>query len=321
MDAVLRTYGPDCDELRFFVAAAKDDFDGPGAGDDEDLMINLHESFAKDVLPDQDIFHRENAKNAAPQSANTIVKLLHMMRWAAEHHLRRHNDKDEQWWFCRLERDTFFIPENFRYLVASAKLDANEAHYLGSREFLETPRFGLVFNDGGPGVCLSSEALLRLRKVLLRAPRLAPEETPSFESCQYAAGHREDLMLGACLREADVFASPATTDAFGREWFSIRPLRSIQYHRPPLIPQPEGIEGTEPLGTEHSWNFWSGRSHIYLSCARSNRFWVVDTPVSFNSFKNISMFEDAWQLMRLPALERRKMLGGFAASKSGMAKR
>ena len=79
---------------------------------------------------------------------------LHMLRWAGEH--RAGLGQVGQWWYCRLERDTFFIPENFRLLVTSERLDASKPHYLGVRQFLDLPRTGFVFNDGGPGVCLKS---------------------------------------------------------------------------------------------------------------------------------------------------------------------
>ncbi|CAE8645754.1 unnamed protein product [Polarella glacialis] len=205
MEAVLRTYGPDCDELRFFVATEQAELEN-------DLMVDLHAAFHRAVIPDQDSFHRENSSQPAPSSANTIIKLLHMLRWAAEDHVRRHGPQ-EQWWFCRLERDTFFLPENFRLLVASARLDAKDAHYLGAREFTDVARVGLVFNDGGPGVCLSGGALLRLHAVLVQAPTLPGDQLPDFQSCAFAAGHREDIMLAACLRQVvcNVRASKAST--------------------------------------------------------------------------------------------------------------
>ena len=67
------------------------------------------------VPPDRAHFHRVSSARPAHAESNTILKLLHMLRWAAAND-ESHPDR-EAYWFCRLERDTFFVPENFRLLV------------------------------------------------------------------------------------------------------------------------------------------------------------------------------------------------------------
>ena len=304
LHAIHDTFGQDCDELRFFVSASSIE------GDLKRLprtvsLVNLREDYPV-VPPDDDAFHRETGHRPQHDSFNTIIKLLHMLRWEAE----RANES-EQHWFCRLERDTFFLPENFRLLVVNEGLDASEAHYLGAREFFDLPRTGLVFNDGGPGICLSRRALLDLLPILRR---LKYVEQPDFETCALATGHREDLMLAVCLREAQIFPSAVTTDVSGREWFSIRPLFGIPSHRPPI--QHPRFDGTRH---QEAWNFWTGRSHLYLPCIHHNIFWVVETPISFNSFKSVSMFYETWSLLKLPAAERFAKLG-FPLELSGLQK-
>ena len=143
-----------------------------------------------------------------------------------------------------------------------------------------------MYNDGGPGVCLSRRALEELLGLLLQVP-LEHRGHPTFQDCAFAVGHREDLMLATCMRQVGVLPSTVTTDVFGREWFSIRPMLGILTHHPLTHYLPNSTRSNE------AWNFWMGRAHMYLPCIEHIRVWVVETPVSFNSFKNVSMFHEA----------------------------
>ncbi|CAE7636026.1 NSF [Symbiodinium necroappetens] len=309
LEAISETYGSDCDVLRFFVSSTQT-LEVPAAM--QYSLINLH-AWYPDVPLDEETFHRRTGQAPQHDNFNTIIKLLHMLRWEAEHgdeHSDLMGEKGEQWWYCRLERDTFFIPENFRYFVVSERLDAAEPHYLGTRQFNDVPRFGFVYNDGGPGVCLSRRALTDLSSLLVEAPFI--DGRPTFQDCVFAVGHREDLMLAACLRQLGVLPSALTTDAFGREWFSIRPMLGLPMHQPV---QQRLFPGNES-GNE-AWNFWMGRGHLYLPCFEYIRTWVVEMPVSFNSFKNVSMFTEAKSILELGPQARQKRLG-YALHLSGL---
>ena len=310
LQAICATYGPDCDELRFFISSPVNtviDMDELPCASKIDV-VNLH-LFYPIVPVDEDDFHRETGDRPSHDSFNTIIKLLHMLQWAAE---SSQIHDGSQWWYCRLERDTFFIPENFRLLVVSERLNTLDAHYLGTRQFNEVPRFGLTYNDGGPGVCLSRGALLDLGQLLKGLGSLGSVGFPDFQRCQFATGHREDLMLATCLRQVGIRPSAVTTDAFGREWFSIRPLKALTTHRPPFRPDGQAAQ-------QQAWNFWMGRGHLCLSCARQD-IWIVEAPVSFNSFKNTSLFHEAWMLLSLPPAERYKHLG-FPLELSGLRRK
>lgn len=314
LEAIVETFGGDCDELCFFISSdsvLQIELDRMMSRSRVHMsIINLHAWYPV-VPPDRDEFHRETGDRPKHDTFNTIIKLLHMLRWAAEN---KRSAAKEQWWYCRLERDTFFIPENFRFLVVSERLDASKPQYLGVRQFLDLPRTGFVFNDGGPGICLSQRALSDLGDLLQVTPFV---ERPDFQKCAFAKGHREDLMLAACLRQIQISPSPVTTDAFGKEWFSIRPLLAISAHRPPIYYR--GHDSREMTDSQ-AWNFWTGRSHLFLPCIRENRFWIVDSPVSFNSFKNTSMFYEAWSILKLKASERCKLIG-FELKLSGLQRK
>lgn len=307
LQAIVDTFGSDCDELLFFISSdsmSQAELDRITARSRTPNMsiINLHVWYPI-VPPDRDEFHRETGDRPRHDTFNTIIKLLHMLRWTAEH---RSDHSKEQWW-CRLERDTFFIPENFRLLVVSERMDASHAHYLGVRQFLDLPRTGFVFNDGGPGICLSQRALSDLREVLVAIPNQLVDH-PDFQTCVLAKGHREDLMLAACLRQINILPSAATSDRFGREWFSIRPLTAVSAHHP--------LSGSD----QQAWNFWTGRSHLFLPCANGLNQWIVESPVSFNSFKNTSMFYEAWSVLNLKPSERWKRIG-FVLELSGLRRK
>ena len=261
LEAIVETFGGDCDELCFFISSdsvLQIELDRMMSRSRVHMsIINLHAWYPV-VPPDRDEFHRETGDRPKHDTFNTIIKLLHMLRWAAEN---KRSAAKEQWWYCRLERDTFFIPENFRFLVVSERLDASKPQYLGVRQFLDLPRTGFVFNDGGPGICLSQRALSDLGDLLQVTPFV---ERPDFQKCAFAKGHREDLMLAACLRQIQISPSPVTTDAFGKEWFSIRPLLAISAHRPPIYYR--GRDSREMTDSQ-AWNFWTGRSQFVSSLA------------------------------------------------------
>ena len=60
-----------------------------------------------------------------------------------------------------------------------------------------------------------------------------------------------------------------------------------------------------------------GRGHLYLPCFEYIRTWVVEMPVSFNSFKNVSMFTEAKSILELGPQARQKRLG-YALHLSGL---
>eukprot|EP00397_Hematodinium_sp_SG-2012_P065239 GEMP01094332.1.p1 GENE.GEMP01094332.1~~GEMP01094332.1.p1 ORF type:complete len:144 (+),score=23.60 GEMP01094332.1:312-743(+) len=131
-------------------------------------------------------------------------------------------------------------------------------------------------------------------------------------------------MLGVCLRQADVYAANWTTDRRGREYFSIRSLRRLQEgFQPPELPLiievstdppkcgqhcnpwdalynelPQAVKEHAVERRENVMHHWIHRKSIYLPCMKKNARWVVDRPVSFNSFKNVSDFYEAKRLLR-----------------------
>ncbi|CAD7939692.1 unnamed protein product [Amoebophrya sp. A120] len=142
---------------------------------------------------------RQNRGNAEPESQGTT------------------NDEEpeivSQFWTCRLERDTWFFPNNVRRLVRD--LDVTDWSYnLGIAHLYELWDGRRPWNDGGPGVCLSGGALDRLAKFLWKMDHHVTNHLAHFkalpmldsEQCQpYAKGFREDKFLNACLTEALIF--------------------------------------------------------------------------------------------------------------------
>lgn len=101
---------------------------------------------------------------------NNIRKFHMMVRYMSDHapHLPRgsglSNSEAHHWWFCPLETDTFFLPENFRRLVALHRLNASAPVWLGG------PRMHSAASDGillEPMLsCFSHGALVRLGRLI-----------------------------------------------------------------------------------------------------------------------------------------------------------
>eukprot|EP00971_Amphidinium_carterae_P233574 4635386-Amphidinium_carterae.1 len=79
LEAILRTFGRDCDVLQFFVSVGAAD-DVPSYPDAE--VIDLRVAYPW-LPPDNPNFHRPVATLATQDSGNTIFKLMHMLMWAA----------------------------------------------------------------------------------------------------------------------------------------------------------------------------------------------------------------------------------------------
>ena len=122
-------------------------------------------------------------------------------------------------WICRLERDSYFLPANFRKAVLTVAAPHKGWHYFGVSQYYEAWNGERPWVDGGPGLCLSSGALARLSLYLTKIEHHFDEQFyPGYYSddpehavlCQpNLLGHREDRMLSRCLSEAGVY--PATT--------------------------------------------------------------------------------------------------------------
>ncbi|CAE8594671.1 unnamed protein product [Polarella glacialis] len=277
MEAVLRTYGPDCDELRFFVATEQAELEN-------DLMVDLHAAFPRSSNFStcsgglQKIMFGATVRRSSGGSA--------AWRGTPSSSLRTSGC----WWFP------------LRLLPASTRKMPTTSALASSRTWPESASSSTTAGQA------SASRAARCSGCMPCSCRRPPFQATSCPTSSPAPSLR-DIMLAACLRQAGILPSASSTDPLGREWFSIRPLRSIPHHTPfpPAQVQPGGVQRPGFEG-QHSWNFWAGRAHLYVQCAHVNEFWVVDTPCSFNSFKNISMFDDAWALLRLPPSERRREL-------------
>jgi len=222
-------------------------------------------------------------------------------------------------WICRMERDSFFFPENFRKMVKD--LDARESHFLGARQFYEAGRGDRVWNDGGPGICFSMNALTQLGLFLADQKRRIPigeydaNISPGVQCQLYYKGHREDMMVAGCLGAVGIYPSDKTVDKLGREKFVIMPR---ELYRDYDMPRNPALAWKNQHG--RSWNYWRGRAamNIHPKCweflegesvgnqhcenspdgsnkcvASTKKLQTTfsDYPVSFNSFKEVDKFE------------------------------
>jgi len=175
---------------------------------------------------------------------NTIEKSL-LAVLHADAHLSASAD-----FFCLLELDTAFVPENLRALVQVAKVEVGHPIFLASMHWFWKITV-MPFPAAAGGLCITRaglKQLARFLKTLPRAPLQLSEDTldgylstssweePTFSGwrlpglsaqlserlngCGFVVGHWYDVMLGRCLVAANVSIHPGFEDDLGRYFFS-----------------------------------------------------------------------------------------------------
>ncbi len=204
MTAVVETYAGDCHRLIFFCAdplyQAPYDFMGYQVIN----LLHMFPSMLPDNIQDFNKFHDKDAPPSEEEEStytkgtfNTIQKVQQMdfekmcivfeyfLLWMLKKHeiftffhfnffqvlhmlLYQSKAFPDDAWSCRLDTDTYFVPRNFHRLVM--KLDPDEPHYLGNRQFFHKNMApGIVFSIGGAGVCLSRQAMKQLGEELYKS--------------------------------------------------------------------------------------------------------------------------------------------------------
>ncbi|KAG8171988.1 hypothetical protein JTE90_019619 [Oedothorax gibbosus] len=124
-------------------------------------------------------------------------KTKQAFKYVYEHYL------DKADWFMKADDDTYVVVDNLRYMLQAHSPD--RPVYFG-RKFTKYVEKGYM--SGGSGYVLSREALKRFVEVSL----------PDPDKCQQNNGGDEDLEMGECLGNADVFPG-STSDCHGQGRF------------------------------------------------------------------------------------------------------
>ena len=166
------------------------------------------------VAQDGDLKDQVIAHHYAPMDRHDLWNQVHR-GWTriAEMHL---NDFD---WFVKLDSDSFFVANNFRYWVEHRKWDPNTVLYFGHTMFEQSRSINLTraqFNAGaGYGV---SRRLLQLMYPYF--PTTRSSFVPVRKRCPEWHRWGEDVKFADCLRVAFPTLLPNNTrDDLGKETF------------------------------------------------------------------------------------------------------
>jgi len=276
--AIAHTFGKECDELVFFVAApdaATADHAvmyltslAPGAE-----VVDLAQEWPEMLRDRDDTLAAHGRKGVSGANQKDLLLFTHL----AMHRTGRSQPD----WVCRVETDSYFAPQNFRRFVAGRRLDPSEPIFLGSISYWQMhfePR--IVFNEQVQ--CLSWAAVGRLATKVRMAPVAS---NVSYARCELVPGHRGDLLLAICLAEAGIVPHGDIADAWGREYFLNYRLEDVELY------MPDGAYGNnvkDPRAFEtNAAQHWRGKAHVFLPCMkRRQQIWASPYPISFHDYKD-----------------------------------
>lgn len=128
------------------------------------------------------------------------------------------NHLDQAEWFCKVDYDTFFFPENVKYFVRHKKWDPNtEYHYFGHR--INHRVKGRAPMIAGATACWSRKTLDDIADVYRTMPRDGAKGERG--KCEDRGQATEEASTSLCLKQhLNVSAYPARDDEL-REYITI----------------------------------------------------------------------------------------------------
>lgn len=217
-------------------------------------------------------------------------------------------------WVCMLETDVYFIPENFRRLVALLQISPDDVHWLGHVSHMGLEAFGPRIEPAGS--CLSKAALLQITRFLddtllcrhqgadysrsekCKRTMLSQHvgRWPGIPCSAWGLGnqHNYQVELSTCFRAAGVYPSDPGLmhDLWGRLYFPNQDL----HHALEWV-SPNGVQGlcswdaslTSGKGLAPAFIF-KGLDHLYKGCScppdgrevECLKTWVAEYPVAFH---------------------------------------
>eukprot|EP00956_Cyclotella_meneghiniana_P015342 scaffold23394_cov42-Cyclotella_meneghiniana.AAC.9 len=220
-DTIMSTWGRRCDQIYFFT----------------DSIVNLESGFHKDFITGVDTNNNNNnnqtiyrhytdypagtfpsnvifinmtrswdgcldLKTSKPKICRHIwEKMWRSWVYVSDNHLQRAE------WFCKIDYDTYFFPENLQYYIQDYKRwdDATTGqHYFGH----------LLYHRNiiaGPCACWSQKTLSDISQVYKRMPKGYPGDERN--KCEDRAGATEEVSTSKCLKyELNILPDEAIDD-------------------------------------------------------------------------------------------------------------
>ena len=224
-DAIMATWGRRCDQIYFFTDGVVN-LDGGIVKDfitgDQDSYRH-YTDYPHGTFPDNVVFVNmtrswdgcTDAKTGKPKICRHIwEKMWRSWVYVAD----RHSDRAE--WFCKIDYDTYFFPENLQYFVKDVQRwddAATGQHYFGH----------LLYHRNiiaGPCACWSRKTLRDIAEVYRRMPKGYPGDERN--RCEDRAGATEEVSTSKCLKNELGVSPQEAIDDDHRDYIMLDPYEN-----------------------------------------------------------------------------------------------
>jgi len=194
MKAVLDTWGPQCDVLRFFI--------DPGEGIPAQIC-GMHGAQPACAPLHQVDMVRKNGDSVCGDGSpcrHIWEKVWRSWVWIGRH------DIDKADYFCKIDDDSFFVPANLRKYVTEQRWSADDPHYFGHR-FMREDGDAII---SGVLTAFSRETVRRLLPLYENMPReYGPRSQFKSGRCVDREGATEERTAALCLKSIGILPEPA----------------------------------------------------------------------------------------------------------------
>lgn len=217
---IMETWGKRCDVINFLTDAL---VGGKLIGDkitEDPMGYRNYTDFPKGTFPENVIFINmtrswndcQLEKGVKKVCRHIWEKMWRSWVYVEENHL------DQAEWFCKVDYDTFFFPDNVKYFVNHKKWNAlDEYHYFG--HMIQHRQKGREPMIAGATACWSRKTLDDIADVYRAMPK--GSEKGERGKCEDRAQATEEASTSLCLkRHLNVSAYPARDDEL-RECISV----------------------------------------------------------------------------------------------------
>ncbi|KAL7548506.1 hypothetical protein ACHAWF_011798 [Thalassiosira exigua] len=254
-EVIMQTWGKRCDVINFItdsiVAAGGARVGGDqvwGADDPKDATekYKYHSEFPEGTFPENVRFINmtrpwtgcKDSKTGKPKVCRHIwEKILSAWIYVKDHHL------DQAEWFCKVDYDTYFFPENLQYWVRDVKnWDPYAEHHYFGLELSHRVKLGFPSLAAGAAACWSHKTMEGIAEVYRQMPK--GYTGMDRGRCEDRPQASEEISTSMCLLKGlNVTLEPMRDDK-GREYVLT----------PSLRPQ-VGWNRTE----QGEWWYWQGK--------------------------------------------------------------
>ncbi|GBG27359.1 Glycoprotein-N-acetylgalactosamine 3-beta-galactosyltransferase 1 [Hondaea fermentalgiana] len=221
-DAILKSWGPRCDVIKFFVDPA-----APG----EASIPPKYRATGSNVEAEIVVVPMKRRMNGKGLCQDGLpCRHIWEKVWRSWVHVYM-NDLTSAEWFVKVDDDTYMVPSNLRRYVRKREWAHHDPHYFGFVVNIDRPPYRLI-----SGVCtaMSRETVARLgaRLLHLRAEYGPRSNFPnSHGACVDRDGATEERVTSKCLEEMGIYAEDTLEEGFREHVVPLGIPFSLTYYR------------------------------------------------------------------------------------------